>query len=130
MARDNRRGPFFIFSFGRITKSTYLCLMQEEKGQHGEHHMGWRSRINDYSRKGLYHITIKVADRNSQVLGSMKGNPNVPIGHAGAPYVRLNALGAMVKQELLNSISAHYPMIRVDAFIVMPEHLHFILDIR
>lgn len=104
--------------------------MQEEKGQHGEHHMGWRSRIKDYSRKGLYHITIKVADRNSQVLGSMKGNPNVPIGHAGAPYVRLNALGAMVKQELLNSISAHYPMIRVDAFIVMPEHLHFILDIR
>lgn len=121
---------FFIFSFGRITKSIYLCGMQKEKGLHGEHHMGWRSRINDYSRKGLYHITIKVADRSSQVLGVVEGNPNVPIGHEGAAYVRLTALGAMVKQELLHSISAHYPMIRVDAFVVMPEHLHFILDIR
>ncbi len=93
--------------------------MQKEKGQHGEHHMGWRSRINDYSRKGLYHITIKVADRSSQVLGVVEGNPNVPIGHEGAAYVRLTALGAMVKQELLHSISAHYPMIRVDAFVVM-----------
>ena len=67
--------------------------MQKEKGQRGGHHMGWRSRINDYSRKGLYHITIKVADRSSQVLGVVEGNPNVPIGHEGAAYVRLTALG-------------------------------------
>lgn len=36
----------------------------------------------------------------------------------------------MVEQELLNSIREHYPMIEVQDYVVMPEHMHFIIEVH
>ena len=36
----------------------------------------------------------------------------------------------MVEQELLHTIHALYPMIVVDTYAIMPEHLHFILEVQ
>ena len=35
----------------------------------------------------------------------------------------------MVREELLTSITMHYAMIRVDTFVIMPEHLHVLLQV-
>ena len=80
-----------------------------------------RSASHDYSRPGIYHITIHVAEGLQQPLGTITGD------EAATASVALTPVGAMVEHELMTAITAHYPVVTVDAHVVMPEHLHFIL---
>ena len=36
----------------------------------------------------------------------------------------------MVEHELLHSITHHYPVIEIQDYVVMPEHMHFIVNVR
>ena len=83
-----------------------------------------RSAAHDYTRPGIYHITIHVADGLGQPLGSISGSD------ADTAAVVPTRVGSAVEHELLTAITAHYYMITVDAFVIMPEHLHFILIVR
>ena len=85
------------------------------------HSMTRRSNAHDYSRPGIYHITMHVAEGLGCPLGMVVGSD------ADTAAVALTAAGTAVEHELLTSVSAHYPMIAVDSYVVMPEHLHFIL---
>ena len=91
------------------------------------HNMKRRSQTHDYNRSGYYHITISVAKELRQPLGQMAGQLDKPDGDCNAPHVVLSPLGQMVEQELRESIQRHYPMLEVLEYIVMPEHLHFLL---
>ena len=62
-----------------------------------------RSHMHDYSHSGLYHITISTAKDLHQPLGQM------------------------VEQELTKSIQQYYPMLKVLDYVIMPEHIHFLL---
>ena len=88
------------------------------------HRMDRRSAVHNYRRPGIYHITIRVADGLGCPLGKVVGS------HADTAAVELTAAGAAVERELLTAITAHYGMISVDAYVVMPEHLHFILNVH
>ena len=44
--------------------------------------------------------------------------------------MKLSAVGRMVQEELLGSISRHYPMLEVMEYVIMPEHLHFIVVVK
>ena len=92
--------------------------------------MSRRSLENDYSEPGMYHITLRVSEGAGQPFGSVAGDASVADGCAGAPYVALTAVGRMVEHELTHSIAAHYPMVEVQTYVVMPEHLHFILEVH
>ena len=94
------------------------------------HRMTWRAMAHDYSRAGVYHITIRVADELGQVLGKVVGDLSAPDDSANAPHTLLSPIGQMVEQELLHTIHALYPMIVVDTYAIMPEHLHFILEVQ
>ena len=94
------------------------------------HRMTRRSKRNDYSQSGMYHITINVSETLGHPLGRVVGDASQPDGSDDAPRVELTALGQMVEQELLHSISEHYPMIEVQDHVVMPEHLHFIIEVH
>ena len=59
-----------------------------------------------------------------QVLGMVVGDVNTDDGSPQAPHVALTEAGRMVEQELTSSISAHYPMIEVQDYVIMPDHLH------
>jgi len=83
-----------------------------------------RSSAHDYRLPGIYHVTIRVAEGLWQPLGAVVGND------AASASVALTAAGAAVERELLTAISAHYPMVTVDAYVIMPEHLHFVLIVR
>lgn len=94
------------------------------------HRMGKRCQKKDYRLPGAYHITINVAERQWHPLGRVVGNLDKPDGDANAPRVELTAIGKMVEEELTKSITTHYPMIEVQDYVVMPEHLHFILVVH
>jgi len=89
-----------------------------------------RSTIHDYFRPGYYHVTISLAQARGQLLGRIAGRADRPDGDAEAPHVELTAIGRMVEQELTTSITKHYDMIEVQEYIIMPEHLHFLLAVH
>ena len=91
------------------------------------HNMKRRSHSHDYSRSGYYHITISTTKALHQPLGQIAGRLDKPDGDSNAPHVVLSPLGQMVEQELRESIQRHYPMLEVMDYVVMPEHLHFLL---
>ena len=86
-----------------------------------------RSQAHDYSFMGVYHITINVARGLKQPLGRIGGQLCKPDGDSDAPHVDLSPVGRMVEEELRESIHRFYPMLEVQDYVVMPEHLHFLL---
>jgi len=86
--------------------------------------MGRRQFAHDYSRPCIYHITIHVAEGMGQPLGEVVGTD------ADNAAVCLTQAGAQVEHELLTAITTHYEMITVDTHVIMPDHLHFILNVR
>lgn len=86
-----------------------------------------RSFTHEYSYRGYFHITISTGQQLRQPLGRVCGDIGKPDGDATAPHVELTPFGQMVQQELLTSIKRHYPMVEVDTYVIMPEHLHILL---
>lgn len=95
-----------------------------------QHRMTRRAAAHDYTRPGIYHITMHVADCLGQPLGAVVGDLNAPDGSANAPRVALSAAGKMVEHELLTAITSRYPMIIIQDYVIMPEHLHFIAVVQ
>jgi hypothetical protein len=95
-----------------------------------QHRMTRRSASHDYTGPGIYHITIHVADAAGQPLGAVVGNPDAPDGALDAPHTELSPIGQMVERELLTAIHAHYAMITVLDHVIMPDHLHFLLEVQ
>ena len=92
--------------------------------------MTWRAQAHDYTRAGVYHITIHVADGLGQVMGKVVGNLSAPDGTPDAPRTALTHLGQMVENELLHTIHAFYPMITIQDYVIMPEHLHALMVVQ
>jgi REP element-mobilizing transposase RayT len=68
----------------------------------------------DYSSDGIYFITICCKDRQSY-LGSISNNEIV-----------LSEIGLIASQYWLE-IPDHFPHVKLDEFIIMPNHIHGIL---
>ena len=95
-----------------------------------QHSMTRRSAAHDYTRSGIYHITMHVADGLGQPLGAVVGRLSAPDGIADAPRVALTAAGQMVEHELLTAIHTRYPMVTIQDYVIMPDHLHFLLVVQ
>ena len=89
-----------------------------------------RAAAHDYRLPGVYHITLQVADDLGQVLGVVRGSLAAPDGSADAPHTALSPVGQMVEHELLHTIPAFYPMIEIQDYVIMPEHIHFIIEVH
>lgn len=76
----------------------------------------------DYSANGSYYITVCTRDKQ-HILGHSVGG-----GVLDAPYVRLSKCGAMVRDTLLE-MDAFYDEITINHYVIMPNHVHFILSI-
>ncbi len=70
---------------------------------------GW-----DYASDGAYFITICTKDREHFFGECLNGK------------MKLSTMGAIV-QGFWYDIPAHFPQIRLDVFVVMPNHIHGIL---
>lgn len=70
----------------------------------------------DYSTPGAYFVTI--CTQNRQKLFGIINNGKS----------QLNSFGLIVKKEIDN-IESHYANVRIDRYIIMPDHLHMIIVI-
>ncbi len=70
----------------------------------------------DYSRNGVYFITIVCQDREMRFGEIVKGK------------MVLNDAGKMV-QFVWEDLPNRFPMIQLDSFVVMPNHIHGIIKI-
>ena len=77
----------------------------------------------NYSNAGYYFITICVKNGH-EMLGTVVGD-----AHPGVPFVQLTDIGIIVKQHIDN-ISMVYDFVKIDKYVVMPNHIHFIVIIE
>ena len=83
-----------------------------------------RNRLKywDYSRGGMYFITICTEGKKkilSEIVGATSGRPL---------NVNLSEYGEIVENAILD-INKKYSIIRVDKYVIMPNHIHLILVI-
>ena len=68
----------------------------------------------DYSQPGVYFTTVCTRDRACL------------LGDVVADRMRLSEAGRLV-QDVWDGLPSHYPHVRMDAFIIMPNHVHGIV---
>lgn len=76
----------------------------------------------NYSEVGAYFLTICVKDRK-QILSNIVG------ATSGRPQIELTEIGHIVEIAIRN-IEKYYPSVSVDIFIIMPDHIHLLLQIH
>ena len=81
-----------------------------------------RLKDYDYSTAGYYFITICTNNRKNSFCNI------VGDGALDLPKIKLTDIGEFAKQELLN-IERHYDNIKIDKFVIMPNHIHLIIQI-
>lgn len=76
-------------------------------------------RLNgfDYSQIGWYFVTVCAQDRRCLFGKIVNGN------------MYLSPLGHIVNWELVK-LRLKYPKIKLDDYVIMPNHLHFIIDLN
>ena len=80
------------------------------------HRRSIRLKGYDYSQPGAYFVTICTQDRVC-LFGDVIGGE-----------MQVNALGEIV-QAVWDGLSEHYPFVVLDAFVVMPNHVHGVIII-
>ena len=84
-----------------------------------------RNRLKhyDYSSCGAYFITICTSDRRNYFwngVGATIGRPQ---------DVDLSQYGKLV-DEAINNIPSIYPALKLDHYVIVPDHIHLLLIIR
>lgn len=85
----------------------------------------------DYSADGAYFVTACTKNREMLFWDEMccPGNVGATIGRPESCCdFKLSPLGMAAEKAICN-INVHYPMVFVDCYVVMPNHIHIILRI-
>lgn len=77
----------------------------------------------DYSTPNAYFITICTKSRKNFFWTDASANV------ASADEIPLTAYGRIVRQAIMD-IPRHYPGVLVDQFVVMPNHVHLLMQIH
>ena len=77
----------------------------------------------DYSSPGAYFVTICTHEKRCILSDIAVGEGLAP------PVVTLSPIGECVEGQIL-SLPNRYPMLSIDHYIIMPNHVHLILSIR
>ncbi len=88
--------------------------MQYDPEEH--HRRSVRLKGYDYSRAGAYFVTV--CTRNRECL----------FGDVTDGIMRLNKVGRVV-EKCWQAIPSHFSTVRLDAFVIMPNHVHGIITI-
>ncbi|MDH5681100.1 MAG: transposase, partial [Spirochaetota bacterium] len=82
-----------------------------------QHRKSIRLKDYDYSQAGFYFVTICTKNREC-VFGEVVGG-EVVLSHQG-----------QIVEECWKAIPEHYPSVRLDEFVIIPNHVHGILCIE
>ncbi len=79
----------------------------------------------DYAQNGVYFVTICTKDKMN--LFWRKGEtPTLPLNDEDAPQLPLSEYGRVAEMGIAN-IPRCYPMVVVEKYCVMPNHIHMLL---
>ncbi|MCL2861653.1 MAG: transposase [Firmicutes bacterium] len=79
----------------------------------------------DYSQEGAYFVTICTLGKK-HLLGEVITN----VGAAFCrPHIKLSKTGEIVKREI-QKLSSVYDEIKVDKYVIMPNHIHLLISNR
>ena len=87
-----------------------------------------RLKEYDYSQPGYYFVTICTAVRRQNLLCVISSAVGAIINRPPAE-VSLTSLGRLTRQAILE-IPNRYSGILVDAYVIMPDHVHLILAVQ
>lgn len=77
----------------------------------------------DYSAPGAYFITVCTQNKENLFwsdVGAVIGRPeDVPLNHTG-----------QIVDQAIENIPNHYPAISIDRYVIMPNHIHLLLQIH
>jgi len=76
----------------------------------------------DYSTPGAYFVTICTQNRRCILSDIAVGEGLAP------PAVLLTPIGKCVEEQI-RALSQRYPMVTIDSYVIMPNHLHMIVRI-
>lgn len=82
-----------------------------------------RLKDYDYSSAGVYFVTVCVKDKKPLLWS------NVGASIARLQESRLSEYGKIV-DDAIRQIPSHYPDIKIDNYVVMPNHIHLLLSIE
>ena len=94
-----------------------LCTgahMHYDSMRHHRHSI--RLQGYDYSRPGMYYVTLTIQDRE-QILGSIVGDT-----------MKLSSFGVIVRDEWLRTPTVR-PEVMLGEYVIMPDHMHGIIVI-
>ena len=83
-----------------------------------------RLKNYDYSENGAYFITFCVHNHDN-LLGYIRNDTQATEG--GRPYIKLTPLGKCVDETIKN---ANNDKITINKYVVMPNHVHLIVEIN
>lgn len=89
-----------------------------------------RLKDYDYSKPGLYFVTICTQDRE-HLFGKIINEPavaNLSVCHLENKIMKLNIAGEMI-QDWIIELPNKFENIKCDYYIIMPNHLHMIIEI-
>ncbi len=81
----------------------------------------------DYNQNGCYFITICTKDRQCLLSSVAGGRPHVGADDLGSPHIELKRCGKIVEENILR-MNQIYAEMNVDHFVIMPNHVHLLLD--
>ena len=86
-----------------------------DPGKHDRRSLRWKGY--DYSQAGLYYVTICLQDRTHRFGEVVDGE------------MQPNAAGVMLRR-VWESLPGRFPTVGLDTFLVMPNHMHGILELH
>lgn len=86
-----------------------------------------RLKTWDYSRDGIYFITICAKNRES-IFGKIS-HISVGDGVLDVPIVHLSDIGKVVERQILIMDNV-YPNLSMDKFCIMPNHVHLLIALQ
>lgn len=88
-----------------------------------------RMKQFDYSSSASYFVTICTQDRR-RVLSNIVGRGLAPAANLAetAITVVLTRFGKIAEKQLL-ALEKRYPSVKVDQYVIMPDHIHAIIQI-
>ena len=88
-----------------------------------------KNRLNnyDYSNCGAYFLTICTADRRNLLWRNAPSDVGAiidrPLNSELSPYGK-------IVEKAINEIPSIYPAVKIDHYVIMPDHIHLLLSIR
>ena len=113
------------------TQASIICSVAPTIPHHRRNNMEYAKRKHprlksyDYSETGVYFLTVCTKNK-VHLMGKIVGrdDPGAPC----PPLPQLSAIGQYVQRLILN-IETSYPFIKLLNHVVMPNHIHLLLEI-